>query len=412
MEAGVFIDIDGVVLQGGVAYTWSEEAIRLLLENQVPFVFVTNGTYSSQILLKTLQSNLNFPFTDDHIIVAPSPCTDLTDFHKKRVLACCQDDSLGLIKELGFTNHVTIAQLVELFPELDYVDHSRRIHIKNNPQTADQLKAREQFQPIEAILLLGEPVAWECALQVIIDVLMTNGDPKAKFKFVPWPHLPIIACNKDLTFKGAAALPRFGHGAFLECLESLYMKITKNELIYDHLMGKPYQITYEYAANKIQKQAKQKKITKFFMIGDNPDVDIRGANTYKEYLQANQSKTLNNEDNISVESILVCTGVYNPQNDLLYHLTHLFDEAISGPESRETEPAEQSDDNNMFLSVNSMKSKRNSRRSSTHDLEKNELKSALSRRNSFISYFDNRLNVPDVTVNNFLDAVHHILNHI
>jgi ribonucleotide monophosphatase NagD (HAD superfamily) len=52
---------------------------------------------------------------------------------------------------------------------------------------------------------------------------MTNGDPKAKFKFVPWPHLPIIACNKDLTFKGAAALPRFGHGAFLECLESLYM---------------------------------------------------------------------------------------------------------------------------------------------------------------------------------------------
>ncbi len=32
-------------------------------------------------------------------------------------------------------------------------------------------------------------------------------------------------------------------------------------------MGKPYQITYEYAANKIQKQAKQKKITKFFMIG-------------------------------------------------------------------------------------------------------------------------------------------------
>ncbi len=42
-------------------------------------------------------------------------------------------------------------------------------------------------------------------------------------KYVPNPHLPIIACNKDLTFKGAASLPRFGHGAFLECLESLYM---------------------------------------------------------------------------------------------------------------------------------------------------------------------------------------------
>jgi len=30
-EAGVFIDIDGVVLQGGVAYTWSEEAIRVFI---------------------------------------------------------------------------------------------------------------------------------------------------------------------------------------------------------------------------------------------------------------------------------------------------------------------------------------------------------------------------------------------
>jgi ribonucleotide monophosphatase NagD (HAD superfamily) len=54
---------------------------------------------------------------------------------------------------------------------------------------------------------------------------MTNGDPRIKFKFVPEPHLPIIACNKDLTFKGAAALPRFGHGAFLECLENLYMVV-------------------------------------------------------------------------------------------------------------------------------------------------------------------------------------------
>jgi len=60
-------------------------------------------------------------------------------------------------------------------------------------------------------------------VKVLIDILMTNGDPRTTFKFVPSPHLPMIVCNKDLTFKGAAALPRFGHGAFLECLESLYM---------------------------------------------------------------------------------------------------------------------------------------------------------------------------------------------
>ncbi len=81
---------------------------------------------------------------------------------------------------------------------------------------------QDKFRPIEAIVLLGEPTHWECALQLILDVLMTNGDPRGKLKSIPYPHIPIIAANRDLTFKGLAALPRFGHGAFLECLESLY----------------------------------------------------------------------------------------------------------------------------------------------------------------------------------------------
>ena len=80
-------------------------------------------------------------------------------------------------------------------------------NIKNNPMNSARQRAQDEFKPIEAILLLGEPVNWECALQILIDVLMVNGDPRSKFKFVPSPHLPIIACNKDLTFKGAAALP-------------------------------------------------------------------------------------------------------------------------------------------------------------------------------------------------------------
>ena len=97
---------------------------------------------------------------------------------------------------------------------------------------------------------------------------MLNGDPNSKFKYVPCPHLPLIACNKDITFKGAAVLPRFGHGAFLESLEALYQKITKNELVYEHMMGKPYLITYEFASNQIQKLSKNGRlINKFYIIG-------------------------------------------------------------------------------------------------------------------------------------------------
>ncbi len=75
-----------------------------------------------------------------------------------------------------------------------------------------------------AIVLLGEPVQWERSLQVITDLLLTDGNPNV----IPTDsntdrdHIPIIACNRDLVFKAAADLPRFGHGAFLTCLEALY----------------------------------------------------------------------------------------------------------------------------------------------------------------------------------------------
>lgn len=82
----------------------------------------------------------------------------------------------------------------------------------------------ENFRPVEAIVLLGEPTHWERSLQVITDLLLTDGNPAV----VPTEydtdhdHIPVIACNRDLVFKAAADLPRFGHGAFLTCLESLY----------------------------------------------------------------------------------------------------------------------------------------------------------------------------------------------
>jgi ribonucleotide monophosphatase NagD (HAD superfamily) len=73
-----------------------------------------------------------------------------------------------------------------------------------------------------AIVLLGEPVQWERSLQVITDLLLTHGNPGVIPTDTNGDHIPIIACNRDLVFKAAADLPRFGHGAFLTCLEALY----------------------------------------------------------------------------------------------------------------------------------------------------------------------------------------------
>lgn len=451
LNPGVFIDIDGVVLQGGKPFEFSVEAIHALWNHKIPFVFVTNGTYCSAVLVNNLRKIFDLPFTTDHVVVAPSPCSELYEFHNKRVLVCCQDDSLGLIPELGFTNYLTVEDMSKIFPELDYVDHKRRKVLLETPMSMELKKAQEEFRPIEAILLLGEPVNWECSLQLLLDVLMTNGDPRQKFKFVPNPHLPIIACNKDLTFKGAAALPRFGHGAFLECLESLYKKVTKNELVYEEMMGKPYLITYEYAANQIQKLSPNgRPINKFYIIGDNPDVDVKGANLFKEHLDncrvsnlsASQKSSCKSSRRQSlsavldmdacrasspVESILVCTGVYNPQNDFLFHIRKLLHpDSPTNADSLLRSDNKTMSNSTMILNATAMdvssggessdakvgqmrKNKSFNCLMQREELNPVELSTALSRTNSFISYFDDRLNVPDHTFDNLKYSVNYIL---
>ena len=100
------------------------------------------------------------------------------------------------------------------------------------------------------------------------------------------------------------------------------------------------------------------------LLSDNPGVDIHGANVFKNQLGDAES----NMQNKHVESILVSTGVYNPQNDLRLQ-TKILHEA---PEK----------------------------------IDSNEL---LSRQNSFINYFESQHNVPDLIVDNLSDAVEHII---
>ncbi len=98
-SSGVLIDIDGVVLQGGKPFEYSKESIQKLWNSNVPFAFLTNGTYTSEAITKSMTAIFELPFTKDHIIVAPSPCQALTQYHDKNVLVCCQDESIDLISE-------------------------------------------------------------------------------------------------------------------------------------------------------------------------------------------------------------------------------------------------------------------------------------------------------------------------
>lgn len=61
---------------------------------------------------------------------------------------------------------------------------------------------------IAAVILFGEPVRWETNLQLIIDVLLTNGNLGSAYNPQNMPHLPLLACNMDLMWMAEAESPR------------------------------------------------------------------------------------------------------------------------------------------------------------------------------------------------------------
>jgi ribonucleotide monophosphatase NagD (HAD superfamily) len=198
-------------------------------------------------------------------------------------------------------------------------------------------------------------VRWETNLQLILDVLLTDGkldheDNKKQegstiepFLRMPYPHLPILACNTDFVWMSEANMPRFGHGTFLHCLEQIYEKLSGYELKYTALVGKPTELTYMYAEQCLHQHSKAINIKlntkRIYAIGDNIDTDISGANLYDMHINKNKTRlmqqqqhgnhgsmvatttmdcdmdSLANESKIeSISSILVCTGVYRANN--------------------------------------------------------------------------------------------------
>uniref|UniRef100_A0A8C5PG38 Haloacid dehalogenase-like hydrolase domain-containing 5 n=2 Tax=Leptobrachium leishanense TaxID=445787 RepID=A0A8C5PG38_9ANUR len=313
---GLLFDIDGVIVRGRNAIPGAAEVFRKLLDRDgkpaVPLVFVTNaGNCLRQARATELGSILGVGISADQIILSHSPLQRFHHFHDKWVLMSGQGPMEDIAKDLGFRKVITIEDLRAAYPLLDMVDHNRRPQIM--PRVSLDIPA------IEAIVLIGEPVRWETSLQLILDVLLSAGRPSEWLAQVPYPHIPVLACNMDLVWMAEAKAPRFGHGTFLVCLETLYHKLTGQRLIYEALIGKPSTITYSFAEHLILTQAKERgwnnPIRTLYAIGDNPMADIYGANLYNLHLQSPQNK-LKDGHPLSCQSILVCTGVYGNQKEV------------------------------------------------------------------------------------------------
>ncbi|XP_071450533.1 haloacid dehalogenase-like hydrolase domain-containing 5 isoform X2 [Hetaerina americana] len=339
---GLLFDIDGVLVRSSRVLPSVREAFARLVDPEgnfrVPTVFVTNaGNTLRRVKAAQLTNWLGVQVKEHQVVMAHTPLTLFKNFHHKHALLSGQGPLVDIAKNLGFTSVTTVERLSDTFPALDASDHGNysQVHYDSN----------YSFKPVEVVVLFGEPVRWERSLQLLIDILVTNGDPRNPSNVIVHPHIPILACNMDFQWMAEACMPRLAHGAFLKCLESLYKKTCNRDLIYTAIIGKPSEITYHHAHMMIMRQAKEigikENIEILYAIGDNICTDIFGANLYNQYLAR---KPVNGDIyfprvNCSVDEFLngddmhdlkhgarACTGVFSPNEDkfLVNHMSRDF----------------------------------------------------------------------------------------
>lgn len=333
-------DIDGVLVKGKNPLPGASETLRLLQKLNIPYIFLTNGGgLTEKDHAAKVSSRLEVDIDPDQFVQSHSPFHDLVPLYRnKRILVVGgEGDQIRHVAEAyGFNDVITSSDLfvewknLHPFPEVTAPHHS--VHGRRTPD----LRTKE----IAAILVWSSSRDWCIDLQVMHDLLLSSGGvfgkKSAKAGDATLPNNGYLQDNQprlyfsnpDFEWVTEYHQPRFAQGAIRECLEGLWRHSTKGKAKLEYTsVGKPSEATYMYGERMLKafhdkicrSQATDDggssggpiAIKTVYMIGDNPDSDIIGANKYKSRIGA------------AWKSILVETGVYQtgtkPGHQPTYH---------------------------------------------------------------------------------------------
>ncbi len=230
-RVGAVFDIDGVLMRGKRGLPGAGDALRKLYAAGVPFVCVTNGGgVLEDVKAREVAQGTGAPLCGSQVVNSHSPLRALARVFSGRTLALGCRDVVGVARTYGLGDPVT--------PQMLARDDPTRYPFVAWPH--EPLADRER--PIEAVMVLHDPVDWSTDLQIACDVLRGGwplGTGKAQC-------VPYVACNQDFVFAGSYPVPRFASGAFQRCLATLFQDLTGQPLRVTNV-GKPHKITYDYA---------------------------------------------------------------------------------------------------------------------------------------------------------------------
>ncbi|KAH9208975.1 HAD-like domain-containing protein [Leptodontidium sp. 2 PMI_412] len=344
-------DIDGVLLRSSKPLPGASEALLYLQKNNIPFILLTNGggTLESERALE-LSKKLGVPISEDNFVQSHTPFKNMVNNRIGQFEKNLQDEAVlvtggdgdkcrRVAESYGFKHVVTPADILmacpKIWPFSKIFSQSYKDSCRPLPQPIDPTNPSKSLK-ISAIFVFNDPRDWALDTQIIMDLLMSkegilgtvsekNGNPSLRNSGYQQDGQPkLYFSNPDLLWAAAYHMPRLGQGGFQAALAGVFNEVTRAHLKRT-VIGKPYPATYLYAEQVLWDHRKMllgqsgqggKRLSRVFMVGDNPASDIKGANDYK------------GPEQIPWTSILVKTGVFQDGTEPQYKPKVIVDNVL------------------------------------------------------------------------------------
>ena len=295
-----------------------------LQKERIPFILLTNGGgKTEEERMSDLSKKLDVPLEPNMIIQSHTPFADMKQYHDKTVLVVGGDyDKSQLVaQKYGYKNVVTPGDIYCAYPGIWPFAHVfldvYKSFAKPLPKPINPASPEDSLK-IDAIFIYNDSRDWGLDTTIILDTLMSqkgilgtlspkNGDKTLLNNgWLQDDQPPLYYSNPDLWWAASYHLNRLGQGGFQYAFEGVWSAVTGGAALKKTVIGKPTQPTFEFTENRLRQNRKQiwgqvglnDPLRRVYMIGDNPESDIRGANDYESPHGSQWT------------SILVRTGVY------------------------------------------------------------------------------------------------------
>ncbi|XP_047966740.1 uncharacterized protein YKR070W-like isoform X2 [Salvia hispanica] len=286
---GVAFDIDGVILHGANPIGNSRRALRKFYDDsgslKIPFLFLTN---ESRRALE-LSDILGVKILPSQVVQGHSPfSTLLKRYENEFIVATGKGEPAVVMSEYGFKRVVSLDEYASHFSNIDPVAQYKRwttIQESNCSKNSEKKIHHDYSKNVNAVFVVSDPVDWGRDIQVLCDILTSGGIPGQK----NWHQPPLYFAADDLQYQAAFPSERLGMGAFRIALESVFNRIHDKPLEFT-CFGKPNPFVFRNAetilAHLLQTcspadvgngDSGSPSFRTLYMIGDNPLVDIKGA---------------------------------------------------------------------------------------------------------------------------------------